>query len=82
MTKTKTKPKLSPDDLLKLEANFAAAKRAIAEVQRGGTPSEVCSFCGHPMIVRAMHDDPPYTPYTTFVTGCDCGKSRGTFKGL
>jgi len=76
---TPPNPPLSPEELEKLKANFAAAKRAIAEVSAGRVPTERCVFCDGLIVVTPFPTEPPYT---SFVTGCPCGKSQGQFKGL
>lgn len=72
-------PPPSPEELEKLKANFAVVKRAVAEARAGKVPSEHCVFCDQPIVVTTFPTEPPYT---SFVTGCPCGKSQGQFKGL
>lgn len=72
-------PPPSPEDLAKLKANFAAAKRGIERLRAGHAPDEKCAFCDQPIIITPFPDKPPYT---SFVTSCPCGKSQGQFKGL
>jgi hypothetical protein len=73
------KPPLSSEDQRKLAANLAAAKRGIERLRRGQSPSESCAFCNQPITITPFPETPPYT---SFVTGCPCGKSQGQFKGL
>lgn len=78
-TKPPTKPPLSSEARAALEANFAAIKRAVAEVRDGGAVTERCRLCDQPIVVTVFPSEPPHT---SFVTGCPCGACRGQLKGI